>query len=119
MGFSTTAKNDMLDAFADKYVWASLHSADPGDTGASEIAGGSPAYARKGPLTWDPATGALVEVDTGTPPVFDVPSGVTVNHGGLWSASTGGDWGGGDAVTSVAFSGQGQYELTAITGTLT
>lgn len=113
MGFSTAAKNEMLDHFASLALYASLHTADPGATGASEVTGGSPAYARI-TVTWDPASGGVLDADTGTPVVFDVPSGVTVTHGGLWSASTGGTWYGGDAVTNVAFGGQGTYELTAI-----
>lgn len=118
MPFSTAAKNLMLDAFAGVALFASLHTADPGATGASEVTGGSPAYARIA-VTWDSATGGVVDADTGTPVVFDVPSGVTVAFAGLWSASTAGTWYGGDAVTNVAFSGQGTYELTAISGTLT
>lgn len=43
--FTTTAKNTMLDALT--VTHASLHSADPGATGTNELAGGSPAYARK------------------------------------------------------------------------
>lgn len=117
MALSTAAKNAMLDHFAGLALFASLHTADPGATGASEVTGGSPAYARIA-VTWDPASGGIIAADTGTPVVFDVPSGVTVSYAGLWSASTAGTWYGGDAVTSVAFSGQGTYELTAITLTL-
>lgn len=107
----------MLDHFAGLALYASLHTADPGGTGASEVTGGSPAYARIA-VTWDPASGGVVDADTSTPVVFDVPAGVTVTHGGLWSAATGGTWYGGDPVTVVNFTGQGQYELTAITGTI-
>lgn len=119
MPFSTFAKDLMLDVVAGGThaghdLYASLHSADPGDTGASEIAGGSPAYARIGPVTFDPSSGGVVMKDTGFPVVFDVQSGDAVSFGGLWSDPTAGDWFGGGGVTPVAFSGQGIYELTAI-----
>lgn len=117
MALSTFAKNEAADAVATVAAWASLHSADPGATGASEISGGSPAYARVA-VTWDPASGGIVAADTGTPIEFDVASGTTVRYGGLWDAATAGNWIGGDAVTEVAFSGQGTYELTAITVTI-
>lgn len=117
MPFNDNAKNEMLDAFAGLALYASLHTADPGPTGTSEVSGGSPAYARIA-VTWDPASGGVVAADTGTPVVFDVPAS-TIRYGGLWSASSGGTFYGGDAVTEVTFAGQGEYELTSITGTLT
>lgn len=62
----------------------SLHTADPGTTGASEVTGGSPAYARK-ITTWTGGTsdGAV----TGSPVVFDVPAG-TYTHIVIWNGST-------------------------------
>lgn len=62
----------------------SLHTADPGTTGASEATGGTPAYARK-TTTW--AAGASDGVATGSPVVFDVPAG-TYTHLGVWNGST-------------------------------
>lgn len=119
MPFSTFAKDLMLDVIAGGThaghdLYASLHSADPGDTGASEIAGGSPAYGRIGPVVWDPASGGVVMKDSGTPVVFDVQGGDSVNYGGLWNDLTAGDWVGGGAITGASFTGQGIYELTAI-----
>lgn len=123
MGLSTLALNLAADAIAgngaaagDRY--ASAHTADPGGTGASEVAGGTPAYERIGPVTWDPVSGGVVMADTGAPVVFDIPGGATVRFAGLWDALTGGNWVGGDAVSEVAFTGQGTYELTAVTITV-
>ena len=67
-------------------LWLGLHTA-PGQAGA-EVAGGSPAYARKA-ITWQSA-GAVVQGEkTITAGVtFDVPAGTTVRGVGLWSAST-------------------------------
>jgi hypothetical protein len=66
-------------------AYFSLHTADPGTTGASEVTGGSPAYARKAAT---PGTAASSAVAFGAM-TFDVPSGA-YTHWGAWSASTGG-----------------------------
>lgn len=80
------AKHAMLDHLATLAVFASLHTADPGTTGANEATGGSPAYARKA-ITWNAAAaGAL---DNNANPVFDVAAG-TYGWVGLWSAVTAG-----------------------------
>lgn len=110
MGLSNNGKNVMLDALGAVAVWASLHTADPGTTGASEVTGGSPAYARKA-ITWNAASGGAL--DNNANPTFDVPAGVTVSHYGLWSAVSGGTFYGGNALSaSESFTGQGQYNMT-------
>lgn len=85
MPLSTSAKNAMLDELATLAIFASLHSAYPGDSGASEISGGSPAYARKS-VTWNAA--ASGNLDNNANPTFDVPAATTVAWIGLWSAVT-------------------------------
>jgi hypothetical protein len=106
----------MLDALAAVAIFASLHSADPGATGTNEIAGGTPAYARKS-ITWNSASaGAL---DSSNQPVFDVEGGDTVAFVGLWSASTAGTFYGSADVTDETFGGQGTYTLTDFDITLT
>lgn len=109
MPLQNPAKHAMLDHLATLAVWASLHSADPGAGGASEISGGSPAYARKA-ITWNAA--AAGNLDNLANPVFDVPAGVTVSHVGLWSAVSGGTFYGSADVTDEAFAGQGTYTLS-------
>lgn len=89
--FSTASKNRMLDHFAGVYGFASLHSAFPGDTGLNEIAGGSPAYARKA-ITWNAA--ASGNLDNNGNPTFDVPAATTVAWLGLWTLATAGEFGG-------------------------
>jgi len=109
MPLSVAAKNTMLTALAGVSGFASLHTADPGSTGASEATGGSPAYARKA-ITWNAAaSGAL---DNNANPVFDVAAG-TYTHFGLWSAVTGGTFqGGGSLSAPETFAAQGQYTLS-------
>ena len=47
MPWNNSAKSDGLGAVRAVQSHLSLHTAYPGDAGANEVAGGSPAYARK------------------------------------------------------------------------
>lgn len=87
MPYSVVGKNVMLNHLGTLAVFASLHSAYPGDSGANEIAGGSPAYARKA-KTWNAA--AAASMDDSNAPTFDVPAATTVGWIGFWSAVTAG-----------------------------
>lgn len=109
MPYSTTGKNAMLNYLAGVAVFASLHTAIPGDTGASEVTGGSPAYARKA-ITWNAAVAG--SLDSSNAPVFDVPASTTVSFVGFWSAVTLGVFYGSADVTDEVFAGQGTYTLT-------
>lgn len=116
MGYSNAGKNAMLDHLASLAGFASLHSADPGDSGASEIAGGSPAYARKA-VTWGAAASGSVAISNS--PVFDVQGGDSVAFVGLWSAVSAGTFYGSADVTDETFGAQGTYTLTAFTASIT
>lgn len=83
MGLSTAARNQLLDTLTGLY--ASLHTAYS-TTGANEVTGGTPAYARKSATFAAAASGARASSNT---PVFDVPA-TTVRFIGLWSAVTAG-----------------------------
>lgn len=87
-GFTTAEKGAILDARSASWGFASLHSADPAGTGANELTGGSPAYARKA-VTWAGSSGGQV-ISATTAQVFDVPAGSTVAFVGLWSLVTAG-----------------------------
>ena len=109
MPFSILGKNAMLNALGALAVYASLHSADPGENGANELTGGSPAYARKA-ITWSAADeGAM---DDSNIPAFNVPAGSTVLYVGLWSHLTVGTFYGSNPVTQENFTAQGTYTLT-------
>jgi len=116
MGLNTTAKNAMLSSIISQAVYASIHNNDPGETGANEISGGSPAYARKS-LTWGTPSNGSVSITN--QPVFDIPAGTTVKYVGLWSAPTGGTFYGSVAVTNETYTGQGTYIITSGTISLT
>ncbi len=84
---NVTARNTMADAFGALAAYRSLHSGYPSTTGANEISGGSPAYARK-PITWNASSsGNLDDSNTAT---FDIPPSTTVYYQSYWSASSGG-----------------------------
>jgi hypothetical protein len=112
MPLNTTAKNALLDGSSidDLINYLSLHDDDPSTTGANEVSGGSPAYARKA-ATWDSASSGAVALSSAV--TFDVPASTTVKYVGYWSASTEGTFYGSKAVTNEAFAAQGEYELTA------
>lgn len=78
--------------------------------GASEITGGSPAYARKA-VTW--AAAALGVIRPNADLTFDIPAGATVDGWVGFSALTAGTNYGGQALTAEDFAGQGQYKLLA------
>jgi hypothetical protein len=78
--------------------------------GASEITGGSPAYARKA-VTWTSPTDGLIRPTANL--VFDIPAGATVTEWRGFSASTGGTGYGGQLLTSTPFASQGTYTLQA------
>lgn len=108
MPFSTTALNQGLDALnggspSSIIGFASLHSAYS-TSGANELTGGSPAYARQA-VTWSAASGAS-KASASVAGAFNVPAGSTVAFVGLWSASSAGTFAGmgpNDAGTPFAF----------------
>jgi hypothetical protein len=94
-----------------------LHTADPSTTGANELTGGSPAYARKA-VTWSAAATAAKAASNA--PVFDVGAGKTITHWGMWSTATGGTfYYGGTLPASETFGSQGTYTATSTTLTAT
>lgn len=82
MSLTTAAKNTMLNALT--IDTASLHTAFPGLTGANEVSGGSPAYARKA-VSFAAAAGGSRGLSAAV--TFDVPA-TTVRWFGFWSSGT-------------------------------
>ncbi len=111
MGLVDAEKNVFLDATT--ITQLSLHTADPGATGANEVTGGTPAYARK-VANWSAA--AAGDKTLSDEPIFDVPAG-TVAYVGFWDVSN--VWRGSQIVTSEVYAGQGTYKITAGTISLT
>lgn len=92
---------------------ASLHTADPGTTGTSEVTGGSPAYARI-PLTWTAGGSDGIYTSSAT---FNLPATTAVTHVGLWSALTGGSFR--DKTVCAISSGSQRTVTVNITATVT
>lgn len=94
---SSTAENQGLDALAsgttNVIAYVSLHTGDPGTTGANEMAS-CPRQA----MTWNAAaSGAKTNSGTAS---FTNPGTSAATYFGTWSASTGGTYGIGGALTS-------------------
>jgi hypothetical protein len=90
--------------------FASLHTGNPGATGANEVTGGTPAYARKA-VTWAaPSAGAMALSNS---PTFDVPANTTITHVGIWSAASGGTFYGFGSIAEETFASQGTYQVTS------
>lgn len=114
MGFTDAVKDAALSTITAQALYVSVHTADPGTTGANEATGGSPAYARK-PLSWGtPAAGSVSAPNV----VIDVPAG-TYTHVGLWGSVSGTDFKGGDTLknssgtaTPLTFTAQGTITLS-------
>lgn len=91
--------------------FASLHTANPGGTGASEVAGGG--YTRVA-ASWDPSSGAVAALDG--PLAFVGPANGDAKYVGFWSLISGGTWRGGAALTGdQTFNAGGEYNVTAVT----
>ncbi len=111
---SPYGKEKAAGGYVAEALYASLHTADPGATGASEVTGGTPAYARVA-ITW--TAGATDGVYTGalaTP--FDVPANTTITHIGLWTAATAGSFVD-KAALPATFASQGTLTVASLTYT--
>ena len=108
MGLTITELNAMLNART--YNGMSLHTGDPGTTGANEVSGGS--YARATDLTFGTASNGRRTCST--QPTLDVPAGTTVDYIGLWNSGT---FVGSYNATNETFAAAGTYTITGPGGT--
>lgn len=116
MAFKTTTANKILDKVLRNTdftpattLYVSLHTADPGETGASEVTGGS--YVRQA-ITFSAAS-AKATTNTADLLFASMPS-ATVTHVGLWDASTVGNfWWGSALSVSKAISAGDTFKIAA------
>lgn len=115
MPMSTYAANKTLDFWlrgvamvAPTAVYISLHTADPGNSGANEVSLVAwPAYIRKDPAAGGAiATGWLAAAAKATTNLLDMlwpgnngAGAITITHFGIWDAPTAGNFIIGDAIT--------------------
>lgn len=109
---STTAANQALSTTGWAYV--SLHTADPGTTGASEVSGGT--YARVA-VTWGAPSGGSV-ANTGALSI-NLPASTTASYFGVWSASSAGTYYIGGALSPAVTTGASAGTVTIAVGALT
>jgi len=83
VALSNAAKNAMLDAVLQGSITISLHTADPGATGANELTGGG--YARQS-ATFSLASGGSAS-NSGTVTWTNLPA-CTITHMGIWKSGT-------------------------------
>lgn len=108
MSFENSLFNTGLDAMAGAITSVSIHTDDPGATGANEVSGGS--YTRQTP-SWAAASGGSVSTDSNL--TFDIPGGNTTEYAGLWSS--GPTWEGSILLSDPeTFTGDGQLTITQI-----
>lgn len=89
MPLSTLSADNLLNTWGSTYgKYASLHSAYSA-TGANELTGGSPAYARLATTWGSAASNAMAISGTYT---WNVPAGSTVAFIGFWDALTSGNF---------------------------
>lgn len=85
----------------------SLHSGDPGSTGANEITGGSYGRVQAG------FPGATTGAATNAGATINVPAGTTISHWGRWTQASGGTFFTGGALPAPeAYGSAGTYTLT-------
>lgn len=84
---STTEANQALATTG--WAYLSIHATDPGTTGAGELTGGTPAYARVA-VTWNAASGGAVTNSNALS--INFPASGTAAYYGIWSASVAGTY---------------------------
>lgn len=109
---STTEENQALATTGWGFV--SLHTADPGTTGASEVSGG--AYARVA-VAWGAASGGSV-ANSGALSI-NLPASTTAAYFGVWSASSAGNYYIGGALSPSVTTGASAGTVTIAIGALT
>jgi len=108
---STTEANQALSTTGWSYV--SLHTADPGTTGASEVTGGS--YARVA-VTWNsPSSGSVTNNGAIS---INLPASTTAAYFGVWSATTSGTYYIGGALSPSVTTGSSAGVITIASGSL-
>ena len=116
-GYTEAAKHTMLAALVGKatpdntVTHLSIHTADPGSTGANEVAGGDPAYARVAVTESDFDAPAGGECHLNNDKEFNGPANEDATHYGIWDGT---DFLGGGANTGdLTFNAEGVLLLKA------
>jgi hypothetical protein len=105
MAFTTAVKNSAVDNIASMGNWISLHTADPGTTGASEA--GSVTRQQS---VWGAAAAGIA---TGAEVTFAAIPAAGYTHWGCWSAVSAGTFRHGNVLTpAMTLGGAGTLKVT-------
>ena len=108
-GLNNAGLNAQVSGLTAVAGYASLHTADPGSTGTSEVSGGS--YTREA-ISWAAASAGTAASDAEI--VFDVPGSTTITHLGYWSALSGGTFYGSRALNAEqTYATEGTYTIAS------
>jgi hypothetical protein len=108
VGFSTAAANTHLDNQGTTYPWVKLHTGDPGAAGTSNAA----TETTRKQATW--ASAASAAKTTSADLVWTgVAGSEDYTHFSLWTASSGGSFGGSGTVTANAVTAGDTFTIPA------
>ena len=109
-GFSNDTENSLLNylfagsaiSYANGNFYVSLHTGDPGETGANEVATSVAGYARKNHTSWTTSTAGTLSNngDITFDTITDASDSATVTHVGIWTAASSGTFICGGSVTT-------------------
>lgn len=107
-GFSTAAANTHLDNQGTTYPWIKLHTGDPGAAGTSNAA----TETTRKQATWSSATNGAKT--TSADLVWtNVAADEDYTHFSMWTASTGGTFGGSGTITANAVTNGDTFTIPA------
>jgi hypothetical protein len=108
MSLSVYARNKILDnmlrgvAFDPTPVYISLHTGDPGVTGANEVTGGTYVRQASSSSNWSAAASAQSS-NISSISFSGLTPALTITHVGMWDAVSGGNFLNGGALTAPRF----------------
>lgn len=114
VGFSVAAANSHLDTQGSTYSWIKLHVGDPGAAGTANPA----VETTRKQATWGAAS-AAAKTTTADLVWTGVAGTEDYTHFSMWTASTGGSFGGSGAVTANAVTTPDSFTIPTANLTLT
>ncbi|MGQ5576764.1 phage tail fiber protein [Streptomyces sp. ECR3.8] len=108
VGFSTAAANSHLDSQGSTYSWIKLHVGDPGAAGTANAA----VETTRKQATWASASGAA-KTTTADLVWTGVAGSEDYTHFSMWTASTGGTFGGSGTITANAVTAGDTFTIPA------
>jgi hypothetical protein len=108
VGFSTAAANAHLDSQGSTYPWIKLHTGDPGSAGTANAA----TETTRKQATWSAASGGT-KTTSADLSWTAVAGSEDYTHFSMWTASSGGSFGGSGTVTANAVTSGDTFTIPA------